>query len=374
VIHKIILKIELYLKQCMLLKMNVKHVGSGGNINIDTSKDSKKVQKILVVGDLHFHEGDLILPQLFISKIRKLLNSGSYNCVVLLGDIFHRFKTVDQPALASVTELFDTITNFCPLFVLVGNHDYINGSQFLTKNHTLQPFDKWSNVKVIDTPTKIKMPNCRLLLVPYVPKGRFLEALEDVSGWEKIDMIFAHQEFAGCQMGGHFSLDGDCWSDKFPPIISGHSHTKHKVGTNIFYIGMPYDLGYGDTQNKYVAELIFDSDTYKINYIDTELPRKRLVRLPIKEAREWVPEGNDFYKLKVLCTQEEYTSFSNSNHAKQLRMAGVKILRVSEDNKRVEEFLTNKKKQVEGYETYTDIFHSLLEKEGLSNLSKQIFS
>jgi len=326
--------------------------------------------KILIVGDLHFDEGNLILPQLFTSKMGKVLKEGNYSCVVLLGDIFHRFKNVDQPALAGVTELFKVITEYCPLFVLVGNHDYINGNQFLTNNHTLQPFAQWSNVKIIDTPTKIKMPNCRLLLVPYVPKGRFLEALEDVKGWENVDMIFAHQEFKGCKMGGHISVDGDAWSDKFPPIISGHSHTKHKVGNNIFYPGTPYDLGYGECDKKYISEVVFNDDTYKINYFDTELPRKRLVRLPIKEAREWYPEGNDFYKLKVLCTKEEYSPFSNSSHAKELRMAGVKIIRVSQDNKRVEEFLEKKKG---GFESYRDIFKTLLEEEGLSDLGKKIF-
>lgn len=338
------------------------------SVQIKTLESTKT--KILVVGDLHFHEGDIILPSLFTNKIRKLLGTGTYDCCVLLGDVFHKFKTVDQPSLAAVTELFQTITNYCPLFVLVGNHDYINATQFLSKNHTLRPFEMWQNVKIIDTPTKIKMPNCRLLFVPYVPKGRFLEALEEVKGWEKVDMIFAHQEFKGCQMGGHVSVDGDCWSEKFPPVICGHSHTKHKVGSNIFYPGMPYDLGYGETQNRYVSELIFDDNTYKINYIDSDLPRKRLVRLPIEKAREWYPEGNDFYKLKVLCTKEEYSSFTNSSHAKELRMAGVKIIRVSQDSKRAEEFLVKKKG---GYETYKDIFKSLIEKEGLTELQEKIF-
>lgn len=342
-----------------------------GKTKVSESKTNNT--KILVIGDLHFHEGDLILPKLFTSKVLKLLAKGQYHCTVLLGDVFHKFKTVDQPALAAVTELFKAITSYCPLFVLVGNHDYINGSQFLTDNHTLQPFAMWKDIKIIDKPTKIKMPNCRLLLVPYVPKDRFLEALEEVKGWESVDMIFAHQEFKGCQMGGHISVDGDAWSEKFPPVISGHSHTKHKVGSNIIYPGMPYDLGYGETDKKYVAELIFDNDVYKINYIDTELPRKRLVRLPIDKAREWYPEGNDFYKLKVLSTKEEYSSFSNSSHAKDLRMAGVKIIRVSQDSKRVEEFLEKKRKESKGCETYRDIFTTLLEKEGLSNLSKQIF-
>ena len=351
------------------------NITTGGDVHIgDKQRKKKGGPKILVVGDLHFHEGDLILPKLFTSKLAKILGSSSYSCCVLLGDVFHKFKTVDQPALASVTELFHMITECCPLFVLVGNHDYINGSQFLTKHHTLLPFDYWPNVRVIDTPTIVKMSNCRLLFVPYVPKGQFLEALEHAGDWNSVDMIFAHQEFQGCQMGGHVSVDGDCWSPKFPPIISGHAHIKHKVGNNIIYPGTPYDLGYGELGNRCVAELVFSDDTYTINYINTNLPRKKIVRLNVDDVKEWFPEGNDFYKLKVLGSAEEYSSFTGSSHAKDLRIAGVKIVHVKPDTKRIEEYLEKKKAESKGCESYRDIFTALVEKEGLKDLGDKILN
>jgi len=351
------------------------NITAGGDVHIgDKQRKKNGGPKILVVGDLHFREGDLILPKLFTSKIAKILGSSSYSCCVLLGDVFHNFETAKQPAVAAVTELFEVITECCPLFVLVGNHDYINGSQFMTKNHMLLPFDHWENVRIIDKPTVVKMTNCRILFVPYVPKGQFLEALEDVKGWNSVDMIFAHQEFQGCQMGGHVSDNGDCWSPKFPPIISGHAHIKHKVGNNINYPGTPYDIGYGESSNRYVCELMFSDNTYTINYINTKLPRKKTVRLNVDDAKEWYPEGNDLYQLKILGSKECYSSFSASSHAKDLRVAGVKIAYVREDTKRIEEYLEKKKSESKGCESYRDIFTALVEKEGLKDLGDKILN
>jgi DNA repair exonuclease SbcCD nuclease subunit len=344
-------------------------VMTNGNSSLHINNDTK----ILVVGDLHYQEGDLIMPGLFNKKIDKILDEGKYDCCVLLGDVFHKFENVNTHASKMVYNLFSIITDYCPLFVLVGNHDFINGRQFLTENHSLLPYKKWQKVMIIDQPKRIKMPNCRLLFVPYVPKGRFFEALEDVDKWESVDMIFAHQEFQGCQMGGYVSVDGDGWSEKFPPIISGHCHSKHKI-KNITYPGTPYDIGYGGSEKRYVAEVVFTEDSYKINYILTNLPRKKVIRLTCKEAREWVPEGIDYYKLKIVSTKEEYTSFRGSSHAKDLVNTGVKIEHVPSDRKRIDEFLEKRKNDSKGCETYKDIFRNLVKKEGLDEISKKIFT
>lgn len=332
--------------------------------------------QILVVGDLHYQE-DPTMPTLLNKKIDNILSEGEYDCCILLGDVLHRFKNIDQPALSLVCKLFEIITKHCPLFVLVGNHDYINASQFLTENHSLMPFKHWPKVKIIDTPQIIKMTSdIRILLVPYIPKGQFLEALETVPKWESVNMIFAHQEFQGCNMGGHVCQDGDGWSEKFPPIISGHAHTKHVVEPNITYIGMPYDLGY-DTEQRYVAQVTFKGKSgnptgpvSKIKYIPTNMPQKKLLRMSLEEVKKWAPEGIDYYKIKMICTKEEFKQFSKSAHSKDLRMAGVKIVHVSMDPEKVEEILQKR----QGCETYKQIFHKLTNEEGLNDVLTKIIN
>ena len=54
--------------------------------------------QILVVGDLHYQE-DPTMPTLLNKKIDNILSEGDYDCCILLGDVLHRFKNIDQPAL-----------------------------------------------------------------------------------------------------------------------------------------------------------------------------------------------------------------------------------------------------------------------------------
>ena len=57
----------------------------------------------------------------------------------------------------AVTMLFKRFTEMCEeLYVLVGNHDYINNSQYLSGNHWMTVFKGWENVKVVDK----KQPSC----------------------------------------------------------------------------------------------------------------------------------------------------------------------------------------------------------------------
>lgn len=321
---------------------------------------------VLVVGDLHFQEKDPPLFNLFIEKIHTWLKNK--DACILLGDIQHKFKTVDREAQSLVSKLFKTITSYCKLYVLVGNHDYDNGSQYLTENHTLVPFKEWPRVEIIDKPRVVDLsPTTKILLCPYVPKGRFMEAIQDID-LESIDMVFAHQEFKGGKMGSIICEDGDDWSDALPPVISGHLHSKHKVGSKINYIGMPYDLGWDESEKRFVAHVEFGETSLKINYIPTEMPRKIIVRLDYKDALEWVqPDDGSYYKLKVICSKEEFKQVVKTKK-------DVKVIHVSIDEKKVDSFLEKKRVEAGKSDKYSNIFDNLIQKESenVVNLYKKV--
>ena len=77
----------------------------------------------------------------------------------------------------------------------------------------------------------------KFLFVPYVPPGRFVEALETYKNinWKDVDCIFAHQEFYGCKMGAILSEEGDKWESKWPLVVSGHIHSRQWINKNIYY-------------------------------------------------------------------------------------------------------------------------------------------
>lgn len=316
---------------------------------------------LLVIGDLHFQEKDPQLYILFTKKVEEWLSTKDYIGVVLLGDIQHKFKTVDRVAQTLVCELFKTITRFTRLYVLVGNHDYDNGAQFLSENHTLVPFKEWPNIEIIDSPKVFQINGQDILMVPYVPKGRFLEAIENID--TKYKLVLAHQEFMGSLMGPYPSIDGDLWSDKFPIVLSGHAHTRHNVG-NVWYVGMPYDDGWDESCKRYVAEIVLEKKI-KINFIPTKMPRKIFEKLTYEEALAWAPKNtHDTYRLQVVCSSEEFKQVKK-------KLKDVRVQHITTDPKKVAEILEKRKAAAGKSLKYTDIFYNLI--QGESNLIKDLY-
>ena len=84
---------------------------------------------------------------------------------------------------------------------------------------------EWDDIVIVDKVIIKEMKGSQVTFCPYVPNGRFKDALSTCTGWEHSDVIFAHQEF----QGSIFQDQGDK-----PPedtaIYSGHIHNYRKMG------------------------------------------------------------------------------------------------------------------------------------------------
>ena len=103
--------------------------------------------------------------------------------------------------------------------------------------------------------------NEKFIFVPYVPPGRFEEALRTLKDdWISASCIFAHQEFAGCKMGAIVSIEGDKWDIKNPIVISGHIHSKQQPQKNIYYSGSAMQHAFGESAKNIIAFFSFTKD------------------------------------------------------------------------------------------------------------------
>ena len=112
------------------------------------------------------------------------------------------------------------------------------------------------NTMIIDDTFSYELNEMKFVFVPFVPNGRFKEAIDKVD-WNDANCIFAHQEFKGCKMGAIVSEDGDDWNDNLPYIISGHIHSKQYVGENIFYPGSAMQHSFGESSENIIPFLHF---------------------------------------------------------------------------------------------------------------------
>ena len=323
---------------------------------------------VLLIGDPHFKVSNLCDIDLFTTYTLDIIRARRPHNVVILGDVLHDHEKLHTTALNRALSFFRAILeNGCMLFILVGNHDMISQHQFLTDKHWMNAIKRWDNVCVVDKPIIAKMGSANVAMCPYVPNGRFIEALSTIGDeWRKCRMIFAHQEFKGCKMGHIVSTEGDVWSEEYPPIISGHIHDYQKIN-NVFYPGSAIQHSFGDSSKRVLPYLTFMGQTYEIEEIKLQLPIKKTIYKSVDELSQYEFSGDkNNARIVVKDAKEKLESFKKSSVFKNLKSSGVNVV-LKEDVNHLVVKLYN------GETEFRSIFKNMIHETGdetLARLSK----
>jgi DNA repair exonuclease SbcCD nuclease subunit len=217
-------------------------------------------KRILCIGDPHFRVENITEVEEFIAKLIPLIEDRKPDFIVVLGDLLHTHERVHTIALNKAYDFINQLRKLAKTFVIVGNHDYIQNQQFLTENHWMNGMKEWENVVIVDKVLEFE----DFVFCPYVPPGRFEEALDTLSGydWRQSSCIFAHQEFYGCKMGAIISVDGDKWGESFPVVVSGHIHSKQQPQKNVYYTGSAMQHAFGESEENIIAVFDFQAKVF----------------------------------------------------------------------------------------------------------------
>lgn len=229
--------------------------------------------RILTIGDPHFKsdngESTLELCDKTISLLEERLRKKSLDVIAILGDILHRHEKIDlhpfHRAMSYLERIHDIITlhnssstDKVFLYILIGNHDRSNNRDFMTDEHVFNPLKKWNYTLVADKALiHTPKPMFKVLLMPYVPPGRFKEGYNYVVSDESLEkdfcLVLAHQEFHGAKMNLISSHEGDPWDSLKPLCVSGHVHDYQVLKSNLIYVGTPIQHGFADVGKKTVS-------------------------------------------------------------------------------------------------------------------------
>jgi DNA repair exonuclease SbcCD nuclease subunit len=266
--------------------------------------------KIFVIGDPHFKINNIEETNEMCSKILLKIQELQPHAVVCLGDVLDRHETIHVGPLLRSIQFFQKIASKYPLYILIGNHDRPSNQVFLTDEHPFTALKQWKNTVIVDKVYVERIQGKDFLFVPYVPNGRFMEAISMCLG-ENPDLssfpcIFAHQEFKGAKMGAMVSTSGDDWDEEFPLVISGHIHDFDLLKPNIIYTGTPIQHSFGDREDKGVFMFHFSSKGFQYEKYDLGLPKKKIVKIQFSEIellKKLDPRSN--YKIVISGTPEE---------------------------------------------------------------------
>jgi DNA repair exonuclease SbcCD nuclease subunit len=283
--------------------------------------------KVFVIGDPHFKTNNAEETNEMSEKILFQIKQTDPDFVVCLGDILDRHETIHVGPLLRSIELFQKIASEYKLFLLIGNHDRPSNQVFLTEEHPFTALKQWKNTWVVDkviqeTITDKNNNPHKFLFVPYVPVGRFKEALQTKITEDQINdftCIFAHQEFYGAKMGMNISKVGDVWDEENPLVISGHIHDFDILAPNIIYTGTPIQHAFGDREDKGVFLFDFNEKGFTYDKIDLGLPKKKIIKIGFSEVSILKKlDAKSYYKIIISGTPEELKTLKIGSILKDL--------------------------------------------------------
>ncbi len=256
--------------------------------------------KILCIGDLHIQKKNLLVFKKFEMKLLEYIqrNLNNIDIIVLLGDILHTMDIINTFCLNTALEFFKKLKQFDkPIYVIVGNHDYIGPNEILSKNHWMNNICFHNCVQIVDSIVKFD----EFVFLPYVPPGKF-NAILSSTNLKDTKYIFCHQEFKNAEF--EFSVikseKGDVWDENNPMVISGHIHQKQWLQKNIYYTGTPYQTRFNENEDKTIA--LLDTITGNIKEITLKLPKLITIEINIADVEKllkynFIPEN--LYKIII---------------------------------------------------------------------------
>jgi DNA repair exonuclease SbcCD nuclease subunit len=285
--------------------------------------------RVLCIGDPHVQVTNIPEVDLFMEHLINLAANKNPDFIVILGDLLHTHERLHILALNKAYELIDNMRVLAKTYVLVGNHDMCNNQQFLSDNHWLSGMKEWDNVVIVDRVLTETIKGEKFVFVPYVPVGRFQEALNTLETETFLDAscIFAHQEFAGCKMGAIVSVEGDKWPLDYPHIVSGHIHSRQIPQPNVYYTGSAMQHAFGESEKNIIAYLTFHDGTYDREEIDLQLPRKKIVYMDVEDVDTYAtPETADQIKVTLSGNYDQFKALKKTKKYKELVDQGIKVV------------------------------------------------
>lgn len=295
--------------------------------------------RLLVIGDTHFQPHRVAEGEALSSACIRTARERQPDAIVCLGDTLHTHGVVHVQAHNLACTFLRGLLAVAPTFLLIGNHDLVTPREFLSDRHVFNPLKKWTGLTVVDRPLWRVIKGTRVGFCPFVPVGRFAEALDHLlspSGsfhWAvDLDVIFAHQEFRDARIHSDVrSTTGDVWSPAFPPVVSGHLHQAHDLSAvNVFYPGTPVQHTFAEKLPKHIWMTDFSRVPFSRDLIDLGLKRKVVRWLDLgtwdggqEAASSLLEPSEDDVKLVVTGTLGMISTFRRSSVFPELRKHGV---------------------------------------------------
>jgi DNA repair exonuclease SbcCD nuclease subunit len=265
----------------------------------------------------------------------------------------------------TVTEM---LTLKPPIYILKGNHDYIDPNN---------PFFKFMNhlpgIKFVVEPTMLSTAilSHKFLLIPHCPTEKAFEAACGMFG--RPDYLLLHQTFEGAiaETGVRLSGYKQAPIEQMRPgrgIYAGDVHRPQRAAL-VNYVGAPYHIRFGDAFDPRCI-LVLGHDRDKNLYFDTV----RKWSLTVRDVSELLDNKDllpgDQIKVEIELAREEMVDWKD-HKCQVLEAAREKGLEVFGVELKVNTSTSKKQKVTVSSFTHTEVFDSFCATENVSSAIKE---
>lgn len=272
--------------------------------------DNENGIKILVFGDPHAKINNLKQFIPFRKKSIKLAKKINPRFIVVLGDTMNDHDIIKGYAYNEAIIFLKELKKIAYTYVLIGNHDMYQQTDFMNEDHCFLALKEWSRLEIVDSTITDFFGQFKFTFVPFVPNGRFLEALDRSDNWRDSDIIFAHQDFDGHSLSQY--TDGDTWKEK-ELVVSGHIHGYQSILGNkvknigeIIYPGIPFPQNYIDGSDCSISLFTFDINK-NMTHERLKIPgikQRKKIRIDADDLEDFRIPKNTILKIEIYGTKE----------------------------------------------------------------------
>lgn len=255
---------------------------------------------------------------------------GTCKGLIMCGDLTDKKDNHPSSLVNELVDNLQDLANFFPVYILAGNHDYIDSDcpffrflNLIDENiHFIQTIST-GRLALRGSVELLPIKSFEILFIPHIRHGIEYEVKKylDVRGldFKSFDLVFLHHTFQGAKASSGQELDGT--STKFfkqfdCPVYSGDIHVPQKLGP-VEYIGSPYTVHFGDNYKPRMILLYADGST--VDYFPEDFVTKHTFTVTSPEALEKkikeLPKG-DKVKVRLRVRKQDFGQWEQ--HKKQI--------------------------------------------------------
>jgi calcineurin-like phosphoesterase family protein len=259
--------------------------------------------KILYTADLHLtaHPKDEYRWHIF-PYLEKTIRQRQIAALVIAGDLTDAKDHHPSKLVNRLTEELAKLGKLVPVYVLMGNHDYVD-----PRTPFFGFLDSIPGVRFINEISDIMVAGHFIRFLPHISSWKVWRKMLKWKG-VKFDRVVIHQAVAGAKGSNGMSVDGmplQYLQRKYKKqIVAGDIHLPQTLG-NVLYCGSPHPVHFGE---EHKPRVLIDNGEGKLFSLNRASIRKRVLKISdpaLLLEMQYIDEG-DMVKVVYQLPRSEF--------------------------------------------------------------------